>query len=64
MIRIRTEPDLYPEAVALLIEHGCEVKRSSTCCEVMLPEGIVPSRRKYWCTPATFFPSLSTYITY
>ena len=39
MILIRTKPDLYPEAVALLIEHGCVVKRSSTCCEVTLPEG-------------------------
>lgn len=39
MILIRTKPDLYPEAVALLVEHGCVVKQSSTCCEVTLPEG-------------------------
>jgi hypothetical protein len=39
MIFIKTKPDLYPEAVALLIEHGCVVKQSPTYCEVTLPEG-------------------------
>lgn len=39
MICIRTEHDLYPWAVVLLVKHGCVVKQSSTCCEVTLPEG-------------------------
>jgi hypothetical protein len=39
MIRLKVEPDLYPEAVALLIEHGCEVERLPACLEVTLPEG-------------------------
>lgn len=39
MIKIKADPDLYPEAVALLIEHGCEVKTFPTYLEVTLPEG-------------------------
>lgn len=39
MIQILAEPDLYPEAVALLVKHGCGVKQFPTCLEVTLPEG-------------------------
>lgn len=39
MIQIVTVPDLFPEAIAMLIKHGCGVKQFSTCLEVTLPEG-------------------------